>query len=126
MSKIINLTPHAITFLENVPGEGEMVIASIPPSGTVARCAVTRERITEIPLWPEEEWYPGITGPTILVNRTVFGAVEGLPEPQEDAVYVVSAIAAQAVPHRQDVFIVDDAVRDDQGRIIGARALAHI
>jgi len=48
------------------------------------------------------------------------------PEPQEGTIFIVSALTAQAVPDRQDVFIVDDAVRDDQGRIIGARALAHV
>jgi len=47
-------------------------------------------------------------------------------DPRPDTIYVVSALVAQAVPERQDVFIVDDAVRDDQGRIIGARALAHV
>jgi len=59
------------------------------------------------------------------VNRTQFGSVSDLPDPQTDTIYVVSALVAQAVPDRPDVFIVDDAVRDEQGRIIGARALAH-
>ena len=54
------------------------------------------------------------------------GEVSDLPDPQPDTIFVVSALVAQAVPDRQDVFIVDDAVRDDQGRIIGARALAHV
>lgn len=35
-------------------------------------------------------------------------------------------LVANAVPHRNDVFIVDDTVRDDEGRIIGAKALAHV
>lgn len=35
-------------------------------------------------------------------------------------------LVAQAVPEREDVFIIDDAVRDEQGRIIGCRALVHI
>jgi len=60
------------------------------------------------------------------VNQTRFGEVFDLPDPQPDTIFVVSALVAQAVPERQDVFIVDDAVRDDQGRIIGARALAHV
>jgi len=60
------------------------------------------------------------------VDRTQFGAVTGLPDPQPDTIFVVSALVAQAVPDRQDVFITDDAVRDDQGRLIGCRALAHI
>jgi hypothetical protein len=60
------------------------------------------------------------------VNQTRFGEVFDLPDPQPDTIFVVSALVAQAVPERQDVVIVDDAIRDDQGRIIGARALAHV
>jgi hypothetical protein len=60
------------------------------------------------------------------VNQTQFGEVFDLPDPQPDTIFVVSALVAQAVPERQDVFFVDDAVRDEQGRIIGARALAHV
>lgn len=56
----------------------------------------------------------------------MFGKVENLPEPQEGVVYVVSALVAQAVPDREDVFIPDDTVRDEQGRIIGVRALARV
>jgi hypothetical protein len=67
-----------------------------------------------------------VDGITVPVNRTQFGAVTGLPEPQPDTIFVVSALVAQAVPDRPDVFIVDDAVRDEQGRVIGARALAHV
>ena len=65
-------------------------------------------------------------GITVPVNQTRFGEVSDLPDPQPDTIYIVSALVAQAVPDRQDVFIVDDSVRDEQGRIIGARALAHV
>jgi hypothetical protein len=67
-----------------------------------------------------------VDGISVPVNRTQFGVVTGLPDPQPDTIYIVSAVVAQAVPDRPDVFIVDDAVRDEQGRIIGARALAHV
>jgi hypothetical protein len=62
----------------------------------------------------------------IPVNKSKFGEVENLPEPQEGTIYIVSALTAQAVPERKDVYITDDAVRDEQGRVIGCRALAHI
>jgi hypothetical protein len=94
--------------------DGPMV--TIPPSGLVARCAVHRVQVGTVT----------VDDITIPVNRTQFGAVTGLPDPQPDTIYIVSSLVAQAVPDRQDVFIVDDAVRDDQGRIIGARALAHV
>jgi len=55
--------------------------------------------------------------------------IEGLPEPQKDAIYIVSAIAAQVIStkrDRDDVYIVDDSVRDGNGKIIGVKALAKV
>ena len=106
--KLVNLTPHSITFVDAF---GNAVL-TVEPSGLVARCSVVREKIGEINGIP--------------VNQTRFGKVENLPEPQEGTIFIVSALTAQAVPEREDVFITDDAVRDEQGRIIGCRALARI
>jgi hypothetical protein len=107
---IVNLTPHALNLMPEGP------VITIPPSGLVARCAVDRVQVDTV----------AVDGITVPVNETRFGEVSDLPDPQPDTIYVVSALTAQAVPERQDVFIVDDVVRDDQGRIIGARALAHV
>jgi hypothetical protein len=104
----VNLTPHSITFFDAAGN----VILTVEPSGQVARCSVAREKIGMINGIP--------------INKSRFGEVENLPEPQEGTIFIVSALAAQAVPEREDVFITDDAVRDEQGRIIGCRALAHI
>jgi len=111
--KIINLTPHALNFMPEGPG-GPVV--TIEPSGLVARCSVNRVQVDTVSL----------DGVTVPVNKTEFGDVTGLPEPQPDTVFVVSVMVAEAVPERTDVFIVDDTVRDKDGRIIGAKALAHI
>jgi len=110
---IVNLTPHPLNLMPEGP---DGPTATIPPSGQVARCAVDREQVDTVT----------VDGITVPVNQTRFGEVSDLPDPRPDTIYVVSALVAQAVPERQDVFIVDDAVRDDQGRIIGARALAHV
>ena len=110
---IVNLTPHALNLMPKGP-DGPTV--TIPPSGQAARCAVDRVQVDTVT----------VDGITVPVNQTQFGSVSDLPDPQPDTIFVVSALVAQAVPDRQDVFIVDDAVRDDQGRIIGARALAHV
>ena len=109
--KIVNLTPHALNFLD---AENRVVL--IVPSSGVARAAQRRENIGTI-------YADGVTLP---VTRSVFGAVDGLPAPEAGTIYVVSAITAQAVPEREDVFIVDDSVRDENGRIIGVRGLAHV
>jgi hypothetical protein len=105
---LVNLTPHSIIFVDDA---GNTVL-TVEPSGQVARCSVTREKIGDINGIP--------------VNKSRFGKVENLPEPQEGTIYIVSALTAQAVPERKDVYITDDAVRDEQGRIIGCRALAHV
>lgn len=111
--RIVNLTPHTINLM---PAGPTGPVVTVPPSGQVARCATSRVQVDAVTA----------EGVTIPVNRTQFGEVTGLPEPQPNTIYIVSALVAQAVPERQDVFIVDDAVRDEQGRIVGARALAHV
>ena len=110
---IVNLTPHALVLM---PGGPDGPTVTIPPSGLVARRAVDREQVDTVT----------VNGITVPVNQIQFGTVSDLPAPRPDTVFVVSALVAQRVPGRRDVYIVDDAVRDDQGRIIGARALAHV
>lgn len=110
---IVNLTPHPLNLM---PEGSDGPTVTIPPSGIVARCTVDRVQVNAV----------AVDGITIPVNRTQFGAVTGLPDPQPYTIYIVSAIVAQAVPNRPDVFIVDDTVRNGQGQVIGARALAHI
>lgn len=105
---IINLTPHTINFLD---GDNNPVL-TVEPSGTVARAKQTRILCGNIAGIP--------------VNQCAYGTVQGLPEPAKETIYVVSAITAQACPEREDVYIVDDSVRNEDGRIIGVRALAHI
>lgn len=111
MVKIINLTPHAVNLHVKITSKVDAIVV-IPSSGTVARCVVERQQVTTVAGIP--------------VNRTVFGAVEGLPEPKEGVYYIVSSIVAQACPERHDLLIVDDTVRDEQGRIVGCRALATV
>jgi len=111
--KIVNLTPHALKLM---PAGPTGPVVTVSPSGQVARCATSRVQVDAVTA----------DGIVIPVNRTQFGEVTGLPDPQPGTIYIVSALVAQAVPEREDVFVVDDTVRDDQGRIIGCRALAHV
>lgn len=112
MTNIVNLTPHQLNFYS---ADGETLLRSIPSSG-VARVKSFRKQVGEV------EGIP--------VNTTVFDSmIEGLPEPQKDAIYIVSAIAAQVIStkrDRDDVYIVDDSVRDGNGKIIGVKALAKV
>lgn len=112
MAKIINLTPHALSFI----GEDDKVIITVPASGTVARAASSRSCVGSVE----------VDGASIPVNATSFGEVVGLPDPQPGTILVVSSLTAQAARGRDDVYIVDDAVRDADGRIIGCCAIARV
>lgn len=105
--EFVNLTPHPITLVRE---NGETT--TIPPSGVVARVAVKREKIGELNGFP--------------VHRSIFGEVEGLPEPQDGVVYIVSFPVLQALQGKRSDVVAPDttpqgAVRDENGQIIGVR-----
>ena len=102
MINIVNLTPHEIVLC------GKKIVSS-----GLARCESNTVKIAEID--------------GIKVNKRCFGAVYGLPEPKVDTIYVVSALVAQAVSAvRDDVYVVDETVRDEEGKIVGCNALARV
>lgn len=105
--KIINLTPHAITIIAEDGTKTEFA-----PSGVIARVAQIREQVGTL---------DGFS-----LYRNTFGEVVGLPEEKADTVYIVSALVAQAAKDRDDLIIVDNTVRDENGRIIGARGFARV
>ena len=107
-NEIVDLTPHEITVYD---AAGESVLQVIPSSG-MARAAQTREPLDDINGIP--------------VSKTGYGAVEGLPDQRDGVVYIVSVLTAQAAPDRKDLYITDDLVRDDTGRILGCKVLAQI
>lgn len=106
--KIINLTAHAINVVN-----GENNIAY--PSEGLARVKT------------EEKVIGSVDG--IPVVKTVYTTVEGLPEPQEDTVYLVSTLVLQALKAsgvcRHDCLApntgISGAIRDEQGRIVGVK-----
>ena len=108
-AEIINLTPHAISFVT----EDGTHILTIEPSGALARVSARTEKTGAV-----------ING--IPVTRTVYGIVEGLPEPKDGTIYLVTSIVAARCHDREDVFIPNESVRDEQGRIIGCKSLGHV
>ena len=105
---IINLTPHALRLLAE---DGKTVATEIQPSGQIARVAAKAVLV-------------GHAG-AVPLYHTEYGAVEGLPEPQPETIYVVSGLVRAAVPHREDVYSPGRLVRDDQGRPVGAIGLTR-
>jgi hypothetical protein len=109
--KLVNLTPHPVVI---VAADGATI--TIPPSGTVARCTVTRSVVGTVT----------VETVTVPVTATVLGQVEHIPEPEPETLFIVSRVVAEAARDRDDLVVPDDVVRDDQGRVIGCRALARV
>jgi hypothetical protein len=105
---IINLTPHAINF---VNAESQPLL-TVPASGTIARLSAKTVTVGE---------FDGIP-----VTETQYGEIVGLPEPQEGTVYIVSGLVAGQCKHRNDIFIPNELVRDSEGNIIGCKSLGRV
>lgn len=113
MKHMMNLTPHNV----DIHGDEGFVI-TVQPSGTLARVAEQRESATPVQIGSD------ISGLYIPVSRATYGEVTGLPEPDGETIYIVSAQVAQQCAGRQDVFYPGPAIRDDQGRQIGCHGLS--
>jgi len=121
MTKIVNLTPHEIDFMLE---DGTEI--KIPPSGRVARLEEETKVIGEIDGIP--------------VVQKQLKILQGLPEPQPDTIYIVSLVVAQKVKEmnqyhtakhefskiRDDIYIIGESIRDEAGRIVGAKSLAKL
>ncbi len=109
--RVVNLTPHEVKIVDG----GNNVVAVFPSDG-VARASQHDVLVDEIN--------------SIPVVKTEFGEVLGLPEPTEGTVFIVSRITVEAARAQglstDDLLVTSGAVRDDQGRIVGCRALARL
>lgn len=105
--QLVNLTPHPVTF---VTKNGETIL-ELPGCPNPPRASETREAQGEVNGVP--------------VNKVAMGQVQDLPEARPGVGYIVSRIVAEAA-RRNDLYIPDQTVRDEQGRIIGCRALAQV
>lgn len=108
--KVVNMTPHDIVFLN---GDQQVVIKA---SGMLARVSTETVRTGEV----------SVNGMAIPTTETRFGEVEGLPAPEEGTIFIVSSLVAQRCRNRSDIFIPNESVRDDKGRIIGCRSLGRV
>ena len=101
----INLTSHDIN--EVTTG------LTIPASGRIARVKSSTIKVAEHQQVP--------------IYSSTFGAIEGLPEPQPNIIYIVSALALHAVPaDRLDVVSPGSLQRNPEGRPIGCCGFRRI
>jgi len=103
--KFRNLTPHAITIVS----DGKST--TYPVDGPAPRLAVERKDLGQI---------GGIS-----VVRSILGVPTGLPEAQDGVILIVSALVAEhhSVSHRSDLAYPGEAIRDADGKIVGANGL---
>lgn len=111
--RIVNLTPHALN-LHGTDATSELATLqiSVPPSGTIARLAVSRKAIASVTL----------EGVKIGICQSNFGNITGLPVAEDGTIFVVSALVAEAAK-RSDVFSPGELVRDEVGVVVGANGL---
>jgi len=96
--KLVNLTNHTIN--ETTTGQ------EISPSGIVARVMSETVKVAEVGGMP--------------IYQTKFGAVEGLPKPEEGTIYIVSSLTLNSVPkHRTDVVAPGNLQRNEHKQPIG-------
>jgi hypothetical protein len=95
--QFINLTAHSIN--EVTSG------LTIPASGRVVRVKSSTTKVAEHAGSP--------------IYTSVFGEVEGLPEPVDGILYIVSALALNACPNRIDLVAPGNLMRNPEGQPIG-------
>ena len=124
---LVNLTPHPIVVQTTDDPESQV---TIDPSGTVARVGTTMENGIVVIASPDNIFtsqYVPVGDTVVPVHKVSFNAVEGLPSPADDTIYIVSAMVAQQVSHRGDVVAPDTgaiAVRKG-GNVVAVRGFVR-
>ena len=103
---IKNYCPHSINILKN-----DIVIEY--PSLGIARCVSSSKYLKTI---------DGIN-----IYKMSYGEVIGLPKPEENTVYIVSKIVAEAMKEtRNDLLIVNETVKDQNNVILYCKSLSSL
>ena len=100
--------------------EGEVVM-TIPPEGEPVRCKSSFSTVETV-----EVTLDGETTTDFTVSEGSFGETTGLPDAHPGVINIVSRIVAEANPERDDLLMVHDTVRDDDGNIIGCKGFSRL
>jgi hypothetical protein len=111
MEKIKNYTKWQVNFI----AEDGSVLKTIDPSGHQLRAKEQHRLISN---------FCGIP----LIQPVYLPELDSgeVPPKEEGIIYIVSPIALQAWPERDDFFIVHDPVKGNDSKIIGYRGLARL
>lgn len=111
--EIVNLTPHPFKLYDS---KGEEVLIEKEGCENPPRAERIEKTVGNI----------GTGEVNIPVNKVELGEVKNLPEHKADTVYIVPRIVAEACKDRTDLYVPDKTVRDNDGNIVGCRALAKV
>lgn len=112
IEEALNVTPHTVGFFD----EEATPLLEVPSTG-LARVSAQTSVVG----------YLRINGVLIPQTHTEYGEIEGLPDPVEGRIVIVSGMIVSALAQqgirRTDLFVPGMQVRDEQGRVIGCRSL---
>lgn len=109
--KIRNLTPHPIDIIA-----GQHRVRIPPERGTTPQITESAKNTGEVQI-------EGISVPLLTVTPA---DVIDLPPPTDDTLLIVARVIADSAPGRDDLVVPYNTVRDNDGTVIGCRALARI
>lgn len=123
MTVLLNKTPHDPLVFVNDAGE-RLVLPAVAP----VRLAESHSTAMDLLVAPdgvgmgEHQTVAPVVVPCVTVEYT---CTDCLPPQQPDTVLIVSQLVVGAFPDRPDLMYPTGLVRDDQGTIVGFRALAR-
>ena len=119
--RLINLTEHDVMLVSQPQpapeGPAETPLVCLPPVGRFARVDDDAARLREHLLNTD-------SGVVRLTRLRRLGRLVDLPPPRPRTRYVVSRVTALAARDRSDLAFPFGEIRDDDGRVVGARGLA--
>ena len=104
---IINLTPHPVNLLD----VDANVVITFHTEG-LARCS-------------QNDIIIGKLNKDIILTKTSYGEVIGLPEQSPRTFYIVSRLVLNACAgKRHDLLVPNQLIRDSEGQIVGCRSFS--
>lgn len=104
--KFINCTPHPITL---IGADGQTTV--LPKGTVVPRLSQSTKQVDVVN--------------NVSITETVFGATQDLPDTKDNVLLIVSRLILAANPHRTDLVVPNELVRDNDGNIVGCKSLAR-
>ena len=111
--RIRNFTPHRVDLYHNTGP-----IERFESEGT-ARISCTQEYYDYVDSC-------GVDSSPIAIYKSKYGEVEGLPEPEDDTLFIVSRVVAEHLPHRRDLIIPNGLLRNSLGNVFGCQSFCMV